>query len=244
LFVNFSPHATIFVHGTCYVLILFMELLRADFCSKNFLHVDFFSWYLDTDFLIIKLILFTEHIACWFLFVELVAYWFLLVKLVAYWFFSLWNSLTDFSPRKNDFVLGTCYVLIFLFVCGTWCMLTFYCDTCWFFREIVHWFVSTWNWFCSWDLLRRDFCSWNLLRAVFRSWKSARSKFREQDQFHEEKNHVQVSQRENSTYNKFREQKSGRSKFYQQKWVSRGEKSMYKFRKKKNQHATDFMNRN
>ena len=126
-------------------LFLFMELVTCWFCSwnccvlifvqKTFCMLIFFSWYLDTDFLIIKLILFKEHIACWFLFVELVAYWFLLVKLVPYWFFSLWNSHTDFSPRKNDFVLGTCYVLILLFVCGTWCMLIFYCDTCWFFRE-------------------------------------------------------------------------------------------------------------
>ena len=64
--IDFSPHETDLVDGTCCMLIFCSwYLLRADFCSWNLLHV-FFS-FRDTYkmiFLLMKLILIMEFVVC------------------------------------------------------------------------------------------------------------------------------------------------------------------------------------
>ena len=65
----------------------------------------------------------------------------------------------DFSPLETDFANGTCCLLIFIlrtccvviFVCETRCMLIF------LFAKLVNWFISSWNWFRSRNLLHEDF---------------------------------------------------------------------------------------
>ena len=67
----------------------------------------------------------------------------------------------DFSlPFETEFAHGTCCVLIF--VRGTCCVLIF---SSWNLLHVhfslrktfKHWFSSSWNWFCSWNLLCADF---------------------------------------------------------------------------------------
>ena len=81
---------------------------------------------------------------------------FLFVKLV-HWFSSSWYLHIDLSPRETDFVHRTCWVLIFIH--GTWFSLIFVRETyimlIFLFVKLVHWFFSSWNWFCSWTVLWR-----------------------------------------------------------------------------------------
>jgi len=137
-------------------------------------------------FLLVKLILFTELVVCWFLFVKLVACR-----------FSLRETCTlIFSPYETDFAQGTSCVLIFclwnfLHIDFSHCealtliflhvklVLFMELSACWFlfielgvssiflFVKLVHWFLSSWNWICSWNLLRAYCCSWNFLCTGF-----------------------------------------------------------------------------
>jgi len=134
---DLSPHETDFAHRTCCVLIFFRETC-ADVCSRNLLHVDFsLRETCKLIFLIVKLILFTELVACW-LVVELdetdcvdktySVLIFVFMKLLSCWFCSSWNLYIDFSPHETVFGHGTCCMLVLLH--GTCCVLIFVRETC------------------------------------------------------------------------------------------------------------------
>ena len=76
-----------------------------------------------------------------FLFVKLIHWFFLLAKLILF---------MELVTCRFVFVgFGTCCLLIFVFV------------------KLVHWYFSSWNWFCSWNLLWANLCSLSLLYVDF-----------------------------------------------------------------------------
>jgi len=146
------------------------------------------------DFLLVKLILVMEFIACWFLLVEHVPRQFL----------SPWNLCIVFLPLETDFaretfcvwifIRWTCCVLIFVcetfesiyFILGFWSVLSLHGNVlfvesaaCWFFVhetccmciflfvKLVNWFVFLRNWVYLWRFLHTNFCSWKLLSVDF-----------------------------------------------------------------------------
>jgi len=94
---------------------------------------------------------------------------FLFVKLATCWFFLSVKLVHWFSPPETDSDQETCSVLVF--DRGNFRMLIFVRKTCFIlfflFAKLVLWFFSSWNWFCSWNLLHAYFCSWSLLHLNF-----------------------------------------------------------------------------
>ena len=80
-------------------------------------------------FLLVKLILFLEFVACWFFFLELAVSWFSFVKHVARWFFSLWSWHIGFPPLETDFLHGP-HCMPIVFTLRTCCVLNFVRETC------------------------------------------------------------------------------------------------------------------
>ena len=135
-FLNGVCRMLVFVCGTCYMLLfLFVELVNCLFSPPK------------TNLV--------QRASCMLIFfVELVGCWCLLVKLVACWSLSAWNLHIDFSPRDIDFVHVTFCLLIF--VLWTCCMVFFSWNLLhvdFSLCETFTLFFSSWNWFCSWDLL-------------------------------------------------------------------------------------------
>ena len=110
-------------------------------------------------FLLVKLILSMEIVACWVLVRRTCCVRIFTVELVVCWFFSSGNSYIDFSPRETDFLMEL--VACWFFSHRTWCVLIFvretYCTLIFLFVRHLHWFFSSLNFFCSWNLLRADF---------------------------------------------------------------------------------------
>jgi len=80
------------VSGKFCMLIFLIEIVTFLFFSWDSLHVGFsLRETRSLIFLVVKIILFIQLVACWFSFMELIACWFLLVKLASRWFFSSWN---------------------------------------------------------------------------------------------------------------------------------------------------------
>ena len=76
------------------------NMMHADLCSQNLLHVD--------DFLKnLKISLFRSSR-------NLLNFYFFFVKVLACWFFCSWNLCIYFPPRETGFVHGTCSLLIFV----------------------------------------------------------------------------------------------------------------------------------
>ena len=111
LYIDFPSRETDFVHGTCWVLISVCAASGVLFSlfKKLVLSWFFSSWNLNLEFLLVKLILFIDLAAWWFVFVQLLFFCcvliFLLVKLVASLFFTSWNFQVDFFLVKVIFFI-------------------------------------------------------------------------------------------------------------------------------------------
>ena len=114
-------------------------------------------------FLLLRLILFLEFVACWFLFMELVTCWFMFLKLIACWFF-LFIKHFNFSHRKTRilifFLVKPIFVELvvcwFLFVELTVCWFLFVkLVACWFFLRETFTLISC---HCEMNFIHRTRC--------------------------------------------------------------------------------------
>ena len=112
----FSRRETDFVHGTsCVLIFASRELLCAIFfvrensCIMIISHRKTYT----LIFLQLKLSLFMELVACWFLFVKLVACWFFILMKLLNWFLSSLHFFYSWNLFRADFRLK-----ILLFACN------------------------------------------------------------------------------------------------------------------------------
>jgi len=166
LHVDFSHHETDFISGTrCILSFIFGTcfapiFVREACCMLYFSSLSYFELSSLSYHGTCCVLIFILWICCVvIMLMEIVVCWILFIKRFACWFAS---SYIDFPI---DFVHGICQVLL-LFMKLTTRWFLFMCDFSLVWLKLVHWFFSSWNWFCSWNLLRYDFFTWNLLYAA------------------------------------------------------------------------------
>ena len=160
-------------------IMLFMDLLRADFRSWNLLQADVCSWNLlhinfsvrefcTLIFLLVKLILFMDLVAL-ILFVELFASW-----------FCSWNFLqVDLSLIETCTLVFLLVKLVLFFdiICTDFLFVEL--SVCWilFGKFIACWFFSTWNLWIDLSTLGTDFVHRTCCELIFARGTFLRSDF-------------------------------------------------------------------
>jgi len=165
---------------------LIFLLVKLFFFSRNFLRANFCSWNLlvliiDLETCCVLIFFFVKLLVKLILSREIIAWWLFVRRTSCALIFCSWNLLhvnffyfsldfyIDFSHRETDFVHGNCCMLIFvrgtffvpIFVREAYCMLIF------LFLKLMYWFLSSWNGFCSWNLLHANFVLQFYLILIF-----------------------------------------------------------------------------